>query len=423
MVRGHAWAALIVLLLLAACSKETPSPTCLGAAVVCAGSCAELKSDNLNCGACGTSCAAGKVCSSGACVVTCAAGQVNCGGSCIEPGTDRSHCGASAACSGATAGVACASGELCSAGQCGLSCQAGLVDCNGQCTDPLTDPDFCGASASCTGGAACGPSASCYAGLCEPLCSAGQVMCHGGCINPLTDNAYCGASAYCAGATVGTTCSATQSCVSGVCNPPPCTWQEVLNTSLASLPLGATTLNGGSGSQGPATVAGRQAWKQTSDWNELSVPMNIRASDDVFAVQVDMYIPTPPSSQRDAGVRLFNTLGLDGGTHGVRVRHLVPASPPDQVMWYAFGASWAQVTSPSTVSVRDQWRTVRIEGQRSTCSFRAMLDSTIAQSWSGTCDLAGGSVTLDSTGNGAFQPADVAWSNLRIFTGSVGCLR
>jgi hypothetical protein len=108
--------------------------------VVCGGSCVELKSDNLNCGACGTACVAGWVCSNGDCAVTCATGQLDCGGGCI---------------------------------------------------DPMSDPVFCGAAADCSGATVCGPGATCYLGQCEPVnfcagvtCPAPSDRCHvaGACV-------------------------------------------------------------------------------------------------------------------------------------------------------------------------------------------------------------------------------------------------
>jgi hypothetical protein len=81
----------------------------------------------------------------------CAVGELLCGGSCIDPQTDRDHCGGTADCSGASAGVACASGVPCSSGSCQplASCldvlEAGLSTGGGIY---WLDPDGSGGSAS-----------------------------------------------------------------------------------------------------------------------------------------------------------------------------------------------------------------------------------------------------------------------------------
>jgi hypothetical protein len=78
-------------------------------------------------------------------------GLIDCGGSCINPLTDEEYCGASGDCLGGNSGVHCASGELCNAGICQLTCQAGQINCDGSCVNPLTDEEYCGASGDCQG--------------------------------------------------------------------------------------------------------------------------------------------------------------------------------------------------------------------------------------------------------------------------------
>lgn len=58
-------------LISAGCSK--PTLECQGNAVACGGRCADLKSDSLNCGTCGTPCSSGAACSAGVCAETLAA--------------------------------------------------------------------------------------------------------------------------------------------------------------------------------------------------------------------------------------------------------------------------------------------------------------------------------------------------------------
>ena len=60
----------------------------------CNGKCADLQKDVDNCGACGTKCKAGQVCSKGTCSVSCQTGLTNCYGSCVNLETDVFNCGA-----------------------------------------------------------------------------------------------------------------------------------------------------------------------------------------------------------------------------------------------------------------------------------------------------------------------------------------
>ncbi len=210
----------IALAALAACSS-TPKPDCIGPTpTVCYGACTNLRSDNQNCGVCGNACPAGNACVAGSCVASCQPGTVACNGMCVDPLTDPNYCGASGACRGTTAGAACPAGEVCSNGTCALSCQAGLVNCNGRCTDPALDPTYCGASGSCTGasvGTACLPGFVCAGGACALSCQAGLVDCAGTCVDPKTDPNFCGASSNCSGATAGTACPSGTVCAGGAC--------------------------------------------------------------------------------------------------------------------------------------------------------------------------------------------------------------
>jgi hypothetical protein len=218
------------------CSSGTCQVSCQQDLVNCGGKCIDPVSDRAFCGATsgcgleagspGTVCAQGQVCSGGTCQVSCQQGLVNCGGKCIDPKTDRSFCGASGSCDGdaGTRGTACALGQVCSSGTCQVSCQQGLVKCDGKCVDPQTDRSFCGASASCDAdagarGTACGLGQVCSSGTCQVSCQQGLVKCDGRCVDPQTDRSFCGASASCDGdaGTRGTACGLGRVCSSGTC--------------------------------------------------------------------------------------------------------------------------------------------------------------------------------------------------------------
>ncbi|KYF61092.1 hypothetical protein BE11_27805, partial [Sorangium cellulosum] len=204
--------------------------SCQRGLVACDGTCVDPDTDRDHCGAtgdcrgdsAGVACSAGEICNgAGACELSCQRGLVACDGTCIDPDTDRDHCGATGDCRGSAAGVACQAGEICDgAGQCELSCQSGLVACGGTCVDPDTDRDHCGATGDCRGsdaGAACGAGEICSEGACEASCALPLVACGGACVDPLTDPTYCGATGDCAGASAGATCGAGEACVAGAC--------------------------------------------------------------------------------------------------------------------------------------------------------------------------------------------------------------
>ncbi len=185
--------------------------SCQSGLTDCNGTCVDTDSDRANCGACGTTCDPGFVCDgAGQCALSCQSGLIDCNGTCIDPDTDRAYCGATADCQGANAGTVCGAGEVCETGTCTLSCPGGQIACNGACIDPATDRTYCGASADCAGanaGTTCEDGFVCNgAGSCELSCQSGLVDCNGTCIDPDTDRTYCGASADCAGANAGTTC-------------------------------------------------------------------------------------------------------------------------------------------------------------------------------------------------------------------------
>lgn len=123
----------------------------------CGQSCADFRSDQRNCGACGVACQTGQVCQDSRCV--CQAGAIACSGQCVVLATDPNNCGA--------CGKACAADELCELGTadgggCVKDCTVGTqVRCGNSCVDLQKDPNHCGAC-----GAGCENSQSCHAGKC-----------------------------------------------------------------------------------------------------------------------------------------------------------------------------------------------------------------------------------------------------------------
>jgi hypothetical protein len=210
------------------CSAGTCAVSCQQGLVLCGGTCVDPLSSLAFCGAsgdcqgtnAGTACASGEVCSAGTCAVSCQQGLVLCGGTCVDPLSDLSFCGATGDCQGANAGQTCAAGEVCSAGSCALSCQQGLLDCNGKCVDPQVSNLYCGATGDCQGGNAgqtCAAGEVCSAGSCALSCQQGLLNCNGICVDPQSDLSFCGATGDCQGGNAGQTCAAGEVCSGGSC--------------------------------------------------------------------------------------------------------------------------------------------------------------------------------------------------------------
>ena len=200
--------------------------------LVCDGRCVDPLTDNIFCGAEGTClgeeagsrCGAGRVCTGGSCERSCLPGSIACNNRCIDPLSDNVFCGASGDCLDGNAGVACDNGTLCSGGVCELSCQAGFIVCDGVCTDPLISRRYCGATGDCTGdnaGVACDAGVACGNGECGGIgCRTGQIICDGQCVDPFSNPDYCGATGDCSGANAGEVCMAGDGCYGGQCLEP-----------------------------------------------------------------------------------------------------------------------------------------------------------------------------------------------------------
>ena len=211
-----AFACLALALVAAGCATPTTGgPTCGAGQMSCNGTCANVQTDNQNCGTCGTTCVMGKSCQAGAC--KCGAGLLDCGGQCLP--SSSSNCGA--------CGRTCSGTQVCSNGTCANSCAAGQMQCSGgACANVMTDSANCG---SC--GNACQGGSTCTNGSCG-CATAGQMYCNNACIDTNTNITHCG----------GCNRPCTGTCANGVCT--------------ATTGTGGRGGSGAAGSGGPAGAGG-----------------------------------------------------------------------------------------------------------------------------------------------------------------------
>jgi hypothetical protein len=150
---------------LLACSPGGPSGlTCPTGSQECGGSCVVLSRDPQNCGACGTVCPAGQVCTQGQCLLNCLGGATKCGDACTDTKIDSQNCGA--------CGKACGTGLFCSGSACGSSCGSGTTMCDAGCVDTKSDRFNCGGC-----GTACDVAEDCVQSACSLQCQMGLTLC------------------------------------------------------------------------------------------------------------------------------------------------------------------------------------------------------------------------------------------------------
>jgi hypothetical protein len=168
------------------------------------------------------------VCNAGVCGCQ-DSSQVSCSGQCIDPSTSTDYCGATGNCFGSTpgaanyAGVRCPTGGTCTGGQC--SCPANEIGCGSSCVDPMTNAGNCGAAGTCQGttpgtnyaGVNCG-GGTCTGGVCT--CQGTQIVCGNYCVDTTSDPTNCGATGNCQGTNAGTTCATGYTCLNSTCTPP-----------------------------------------------------------------------------------------------------------------------------------------------------------------------------------------------------------
>ena len=177
-----------------------------------------LLSDNAHCGACGTACLAGRVCSGAVCQVSCGSLSV-CGGTCRDTSIDPDNCGA--------CGTVCSANGMatrtCGVGTCNGVCSAGRANCNANLQSDGCETDINTTATAC-GGCALPCSTNhvtplCSGGACTGACEAGYADCDAskrsnGCETAVTsDVGNCGGC----GVVCPTRANASATCAAGAC--------------------------------------------------------------------------------------------------------------------------------------------------------------------------------------------------------------
>jgi hypothetical protein len=214
----------------AGCKDGVCGFICAAPLDLCFASCVDLQSNNAHCGACGSSCTGGRVCTGGVC--RCPAGTTECGATCADLAISREHCGACGNDCRSHPNVALAS---CSAGKCKYTCRSDWADCTTAlgCETSTTTSANCGScGAACTGGMQCTSTKRCRcptgtfdcSGVCRQCCTNGQ--CSGGktcqagvCACPAATK-LCGA--VCQQCCADPDCGTGSACCSGTCTAGAC---------------------------------------------------------------------------------------------------------------------------------------------------------------------------------------------------------
>jgi hypothetical protein len=170
------------------------------------------------------------------------------------------------------------------------------------------------------------------------------------------------------------------------------------------------------------------AWLQWSDWSGLFLPLGRAEDADVFAVEAEFHFPAVTRWQRGANLAVFGDPPADGmrpaeSRHGIVFGVLEEPGRAatfqlSRVMEDGAYVRIHQGTLPA--SPAGSWHVLRIEGSRSAGWLRALLDGQPLVVVSGPLDLSGRYARLGS-GYGYTNPEDVAWSNLRTFSGRPEC--
>jgi hypothetical protein len=203
-----------------------------------------------------------------------------------------------------------------------------------------------------------------------------------------------------------------------------CKWVRTSYDPLEALPAGAEIRNGKLNGQAPVRREDRPVWLQLSDWNHLFVP--VTNPPDTFAVEAWFRLPDAAAGTRMAALTAFtNPSGPDPG-HSEKGRTLLVVQEPDRPASFTWGfvggpgRTRTDLTGPLPQPISDGWHRLRLEGSRTECWVRALIDRTPLVLETGACDLDGRNVMLFGAAP-YWESAGVAWRDLQVLQGDGAC--
>jgi hypothetical protein len=204
-----------------------------------------------------------------------------------------------------------------------------------------------------------------------------------------------------------------------------CSWRLLRDLSLEARPAGSVARNGLYQGQAAGLVEGRAVWYQRSDWNQLFIPLDAPLPD-VFSVQAEFRSPPADGHAHDVRFMIFTDPGGPDASDVAHGRGIVlraePGRPPVFEWGRTDGLHAREVTYKGVLPApfSGAWRTLQVEGSRSGCWLRVLLDGAPILAATGECDLVGRHLMLGAAA-APWRAANVAWSAVRVFSGGDDC--
>jgi hypothetical protein len=211
-----------------------------------------------------------------------------------------------------------------------------------------------------------------------------------------------------------------------------CNWSRLVTQTEFDRPVPNMRWRNGDFQEQKAVMhEGRGAWLQGSDWNQAFLPAQRPGPadrPDVFAVEAHFFAPPSAEHQVSATLHAYgDPIGPMDYTSS-DVRHGIGiglAETPQGVVTFELAIeglnthqSMKRGTLPARISGR--WHHLRIEGSRSRCWLRALLDGAPLVVLVGYCDFGGADMMLGG-GGGSYQAGNVLWREFRVWEGEAGC--
>jgi hypothetical protein len=206
-----------------------------------------------------------------------------------------------------------------------------------------------------------------------------------------------------------------------------CAWRMVAHMDFDHGMERLAWRNGKFGGQAARLLDGEPAWRQDSDWNQAFFDLG-DLKPDVFAVVARLLVPAGSKHQISAGMVIFTDPvgGMDSTSSDVaHGEGFLLTQEPGRAAGFQVGAPGTTTTRIDhrglyAGSFTGEWRTLRIEGSRSGCWLRVLVDDQLVVARIGCLDLSGHHVMLGGNA-AAYQAAEVTWKHLNLLEGDAGC--